>query len=50
MSESRNLPSGKRKCLCGVILRSFISLICAPFNMTGGDGSDIARREVLLGG
>lgn len=48
MSESRNLLSGKRKYLCGVILLSFIALICAAFSMTGSDDFDIAKREVLL--
>ena len=48
MPDSRNLLSGKRKCLYVLILLSFISVICAAFIMTGGDDFDIARREVLL--
>jgi hypothetical protein len=48
MFDSRNLLSGKRKYLWGVILLSFISVICAAFIMTGSDDFDIARREVLL--
>ncbi|SFD49517.1 Transcriptional regulatory protein, C terminal [Chitinophaga sp. CF118] len=48
MPDGRNLLSGKRKYLCGFILLSFISVICAAFNMTGSDDFDIARREVLL--
>ena len=48
MFNSRNLLSGKRKYLCGLILLSFISVICAAFSMTGSDDFDIARREVLL--
>jgi len=48
MFDSLNLLSGKRKYLCGLILLSFISVICAAFSMTGNDGFDIARREVLL--
>ena len=48
MLDSRNLLSGKRKYLCGLILLSFISVICAAFSMAGNDGFDIARREVLL--
>ncbi|TWJ00915.1 transcriptional regulator [Mucilaginibacter frigoritolerans] len=48
MFDSRNLLSGKRKYLCGLILLSFISVICAAFSMTGSDDFDIARREVLL--
>jgi hypothetical protein len=48
MLDSRNLLSGKRKYLCGLILLSFISVICAAFSMTGSNDFDIARREVLL--
>jgi DNA-binding winged helix-turn-helix (wHTH) protein len=48
MFYSRNLLSGKRKYLWGLILTLFIAVICVAFNMTGSDGFDIARREVLL--
>lgn len=48
MLDSRILLSGKRKYLFGVIILSFISVICAAFSMTGNDDFDIARREVLL--
>jgi len=48
MHLSRNLLSGKRLYLCGLILLSFISIICAAFSMAGSDDFDIARREVLL--
>ena len=48
MSERRNHFSGKRKYLWGLILLSFISMICVAFNMAGSDDFDIARREVLL--
>ena len=48
MLDSRNLLSGKRKYLCGLILLLFISVICVAFSMTGSDDFDIARREVLL--
>jgi len=48
MFDSRNLLSGKRKYLFGLILLSFISVICAAFSMTGNDDFNIARREVLL--
>lgn len=48
MFFSRKLLSGKRKYLSGVILLSFICVICAAFSMTGSDDFDIARREVLL--
>jgi hypothetical protein len=48
MQLSRNLLSGKRKYLYGLILLSFISVICAAFSMAGSDDFDISRREVLL--
>ena len=48
MDVSRNLLSGKRKYLWGLILLSFISVICAAFSMTGSDDFVISRREVLL--
>ncbi len=50
MFDSRNLLSGKRKYLFGLILLSFISVICAAFSMAGNDDFDIARREILLRG
>ncbi|MFC0183533.1 hypothetical protein ACFFJX_13595 [Pseudarcicella hirudinis] len=48
MFNSRNLLSGKRKYLCGLILLVFISGICVAFSMTGSDDFAIARRAVLL--
>ncbi|HVX51368.1 MAG TPA: winged helix-turn-helix domain-containing protein [Chitinophagaceae bacterium] len=48
MFDSRNLLSGKRKYPWGLMLLVFISVTCVAFNMTGSDGFDIARREVLL--
>ena len=48
MFDSLNLLSGKRKYLCGLILLSFISVICAAFSITGSDDFNISRREVLL--
>ncbi|RPE09993.1 DNA-binding response regulator [Chitinophaga lutea] len=48
MSDSRNLLSGKRRYLAGLILLSFIAVICAAFSMTGSDDFVTARREVLL--
>ena len=50
MHLSRNILYGKRKYLFGLMLLSFISVICAAFSMAGGDDFDIARREVLLRG
>jgi len=38
----------KRKLLDGLLLLSFISVICVAFSMTGNDDFDFARREVLL--
>ncbi|MGE9311137.1 winged helix-turn-helix domain-containing protein [Niabella sp. CJ426] len=48
MFNSRNLLTGKRKYLFGLILVSFISVICLAFTMADSDNFDIARREVLL--
>jgi len=48
MFYSRNLLSGKRKYLWGLILLLFISVIWVAFSKTGSDDFDIARREVLL--
>jgi DNA-binding winged helix-turn-helix (wHTH) protein len=48
MSVSRNLLSGKRKYLFGLILISLIPVISVAFSMTGSDDFDIARREILL--
>jgi DNA-binding winged helix-turn-helix (wHTH) protein len=48
MSDSRNFLSGKSKYLYGLILLSFISVICVAFSMTDNADFDIARREVLL--
>jgi hypothetical protein len=46
--DSRNLLSGKRKYLSGLLLLSFISVICVAFSMTGNNDFDFARREILL--
>src|SRR3984885_15072834 len=48
MFDSLKLLSGRRKYVCGLILLSFISVICVAFSMTGNDKFDISRREVLL--
>jgi len=48
MLVRRNLLSGKRKYLYGLLLLMFISLICVAFSMTGNDDFDFARREILL--
>lgn len=48
MHFSRNLFSGKRKYIFGLILLSFISVICAAFSMEDNDDYAFARREVLL--
>src|SRR6185437_16420589 len=48
MLGRRNLLSGKRKYLYGLLLLMFISLICVAFSITGNDDFDFARREILL--
>jgi DNA-binding winged helix-turn-helix (wHTH) protein len=48
MPDIRNLLSGKRKYVGGLLLLMFISVICLAFSMGGSDDFDIARREVLL--
>ncbi|WP_316792604.1 winged helix-turn-helix domain-containing protein [Pedobacter frigoris] len=48
MLDSRNILSGKRKYLGGMILLLFVFIICAAFSMISGDSFDFARREVLL--
>lgn len=48
MFNSRNLLSGKRKYLYGLISLSSVSLICVAFSITGSDDFDTARREILL--
>jgi hypothetical protein len=48
MLNGRNLLSGKRKYLYGLILLSFISVICVAFSMVDNNDFDISRREVLL--
>lgn len=44
----RNLLSGKRKYLIGLLVLSFISVICVAFNMEDSEDFDISRKEVLL--
>jgi len=48
MFDSRNLLSGKRKYLSGLLLLLLISIIGLAFSMAGSDGYDVARREILL--
>jgi hypothetical protein len=48
MFNSLNLFYGKRKYLWGLILLLFVSVTCVAFSITGSDGFDVARREVLL--
>jgi DNA-binding winged helix-turn-helix (wHTH) protein len=48
MFNSRNLLSGKRKYLFGLIFLSFICVICSAFSMEGSDDFDFSKREVLL--
>jgi DNA-binding winged helix-turn-helix (wHTH) protein len=48
MHVSRNLLSGKRKYLFGLVLLPFIAVICVAFSLKDNEDFDIARREVLL--
>ena len=48
MLVKRNLLPVNRKHLGGLLLLTFISIICVAFNMTGNDDFDFARREILL--
>ncbi len=48
MVDSRNILSGKRKYVYGLLLFTFISLICVAFSMTGNNDFDFARRGILL--
>lgn len=48
MRNGRDLLSGKRKYLFGLILLFFGCAICAAFSKDGNDDFNIARREILL--
>jgi hypothetical protein len=48
MLDRRNLLPVKRKHLGGLLLLTFISMICVAFSLTGNDDFDFARREILL--
>ncbi|KAF2508422.1 winged helix-turn-helix transcriptional regulator [Flavobacterium zhairuonense] len=48
MFNSRNLLSGKRKYVLGLLFLSFICVICAAFSGEDNDDFDYARREILL--
>lgn len=48
MFDSRNLLSGKRKYLLGLILILCISLVCVAFSMKDNNDFDLSRREVVL--
>ena len=48
MLVKRNLLPVKRKDVGGLLLLTFISIICVAFSMTGNDDFDFARREILL--
>jgi DNA-binding winged helix-turn-helix (wHTH) protein len=48
MFNSRNLLSGKRKYMFGLLFLSFICVICAAFSSEDSDDFNFARREVLL--
>jgi Transcriptional regulatory protein, C terminal len=48
MTVIQNLLSRNRKYLIGLVLLSFITVICVAFSITGNEDFDIARREILL--
>lgn len=48
MFNCRNLLSGKRKYVFGLLLLSLISVICVAFSSADSDDFDYAKREVLL--
>ena len=48
MLVRRNLLRVKRKHLAGLLLLTFISVICVAFSITGNNDFDFARREILL--
>lgn len=48
MHVRQNLLSGNRKYLGGLLLLTFLSIICVAFSMTGSNDFDFARREILL--
>ena len=48
MLVRKNLLPVKRKHLGGLLLLTFISIICVAFSITGSDDFDVARREMLL--
>src|SRR5450432_2176351 len=48
MLVKRNFLHIKRKHMGGLLILLFISIICVAFSMTGNDGFDFARREILL--
>jgi hypothetical protein len=48
MLVRRNLLPVKRKHLGGLLVLTFISIICVAFSMAGSDDFDFARREILL--
>src|SRR6476660_7620267 len=48
MPVRSNLLPFSRKHLDGLLLLTFIAIICVAFSMTGNDDFDVARREILL--
>src|SRR6476620_2871615 len=48
MPVKRNFLPIKRKYLGGLLILTFISIICVAFTMTGSDDFAFARREILL--
>src|SRR6476619_4095399 len=48
MLVRRNLLPVKRKYMVGLLILTFISIICVAFTMTGSDDFAFARREIML--
>ena len=48
MFESQKLLDKRGKYLYGLLLLSFISVICGAFSLIGSDDFDFAKKEVLL--
>ncbi len=48
MPVKTNFLPIKRKHMGGLLILTFISLICVAFSVTGNDDFDFARREILL--
>ncbi|OIN58286.1 winged helix-turn-helix domain-containing protein [Arsenicibacter rosenii] len=48
MLVNRNILPVSRKRLAGLVLLTFVSVLCVAFSMTGTDDVDVDKREILL--